>query len=213
MHARLSAGSKPSAAEEVKDAGKEKADHLKVMLEFIQPHINRLLPSIQRQIQNKVPTITFDALWYLLRPGTLAYCEFDNEWIGCVIMRVKGKSDPDVYSHRIVKWNILVWFLDYAGELVRAFTQSKPETKHVIHHFEGERDITSLKVIPRVYWDAIDGGARREQFEARGLKKVQLLKSGYKQMNYEGASLDKKGRTVCVANYRAYHAVRVLIAR
>ena len=108
-------------------------------------------------------------------------------------MRVKGKEERN--SKKIARWNILVWFLDYNANLFRGYTESGEKGKHVIHRFEGEQDVTSLKVIPREYWDSIDGGARREQFEARGMKKVKLLQSGYKQMNHKGESLEKRRRT------------------
>lgn len=193
LHAKLSDPSGSSENDEDKIAAQEQADHLKVLLDFIQPQVDRLVPPIQRRLQKKVPTITFDTLWYLLKPGTFVYCQYDKEWIGAIIMRVKGKEERS--SKKITRWNILVWFLDYNAGLFRGYTESGEKGKHVIHRFEGEQDVTSLSVIPREYWDAIDGGARRDQFEARGLKKVKLLQSGYKQMNYKGESLEKTRRT------------------
>jgi len=169
------------------------------LLDFMQPHIDRLVPPIQRRLQNKVPTITFDALWYLLKPGTLAYCQYAGEWIGCVIMRVKGKVERKSISKKIVRCNIHVWFLSFSGGLFRAYTtMGSPEfqTKHSIQRYEGEQDVTTLKVVPKEFWDAIDNGARREQFEARGWRKVKLMNPVFQQMSHKGESLEKRKRLV-----------------
>jgi hypothetical protein len=188
-----------SPSKESEPVDEEKAEHLKVLLDFVQPQIDRLVPPIERRLQNKVPTVAFDSLAYLLRPGTLAYCQFDGEWIGCVIMWVKGKKERD--STKIDRWNIHVWFLAYNSEgLFRAYTMSDPdsalETKHSIPRYEGEQNVTSLKVVPKVYWDAIDNGARREQFEARGIRKFDLLRTRFQQMSHKGESLEKEKRLV-----------------
>lgn len=151
-------------------------------------------------MQNKVPTITVDALWYLLKPGTLAYYQYTGEWIGCVIMRVKGKVNPNFGSRKIIRWNIHVWFLSFSGGLFRAYTQSDqdPElqTKHLIYQYEGEQDVTTLKVVPKEFWDAIDNGARREQFEARGARKLKLMNPAFQQLGHKGESLERKKRLV-----------------
>lgn len=92
-------------------------------------------------------------------------------------MRVKGKKDRN--STRTDRWKVLVWFLDLQGALSRGYTQTHHEaeqdTKLRIYRYEGEQDVTSLKIIPREFWDAIDNGARRAQFEARGAKKFELM--------------------------------------
>lgn len=186
-----------------KEGDKEAAEHLKVLLDFVQPQIDRIVPPIQRRLQNKVPTITFDALWYLLRPGTLAYCQFGGEWIGCVIMQVRGKKRE---SKSITRWNVHVWFLSFTNKLTRPYTfshsDSDLQTKHSISRYEGEQEITSLPVVPREYWDAIDNGARKKEFETRGARKLKLMSERFQQMNHKGEMLDK--------NKRLYHG-RVIL--
>lgn len=111
-------------------------------------------------------------------------------------MHLKQK-EANRHTHE-KKYNILVWFLDgKEGDLMRGYTCSgKDGGKHYIHQFEGEMDVTALNIIPRDYWDAVDGGARRKQFEERGLKKMQLLRSNHKQVTYKGDSLETRRRTV-----------------
>ncbi len=180
-----------SPHEEHSSDDEETAKHLKMLLDFVEPQIQRLVPPIEKRLQNKVPTIAFDALGYLLRPGTLAYCQYDGEWIGCVVMLVKAKEERG--STKIDHWNIHVWFLGYNSEgLFRAYTNSSSETKHQVYRYEGEQDVTSLKVVPKVYWDAIDNGARREQFEARGERKVMLMNARFQQMSHKGETLEKQ---------------------
>jgi hypothetical protein len=137
-----------------------------------------------------------------LQPGKFAYCLFDNTWIGCVVLRVKGKLHKNSKDRKIARWNILVWFLlgPENGKFIRGYTRTgKPntnETKHVIHRFEGEMAVTSLPIIPREYWDARDNGARRRQFEARGKKKLDILDGGPREMIFKGSSLAEEKKQV-----------------
>ncbi|KAF7886495.1 uncharacterized protein EAF01_011173 [Botrytis porri] len=171
---------------ECTEADKEKAEHLKALLDFIKPQSMKLLQPILPLLKNKVPTVSFDGLRYLLKPGTLAYYKFDNEWIGCIILRVNPEAKRK--SSKITNWNVSVWYLEWSYHAYRI------ETPFEIGSFEGERDITSLKVIPREYWDANDNNARRKKFEDRGLKKMTLLKSGHKQMDYKGKTAEEEER-------------------
>jgi hypothetical protein len=178
--------------------GEEKAEHLKLLLDFVQPQIDRIVPGIEKRLQNKVPTITFDSIWYLLKPGTMAYCQFAGEWIGCMVMLVKGKKEQN--SKSIDHWNIHSWFLTFSNGLWRAYTESDSdaalETKHTIQRFEGEKDITTLKVVPKVYWDAIDNGARRKLFEERGQRKLDLMNTRFRHMSHKGETIEKEKRLV-----------------
>ncbi|TGO60869.1 hypothetical protein BCON_0032g00650 [Botryotinia convoluta] len=171
---------------ECTEADKEKAEHLKALLDFIKPQSMKLLQPILPLLKNKVPTVSFDGLRYLLKPGTLAYYKFDNEWIGCIILRVNPEAKRK--SSKIANWSVSVWYLEWSYHAYRI------ETKFDIESFEGKRDITSLKVIPREYWDANDNNARRKKFEDRGLKKMTLLKSGHKQMDYKGKTAEEEER-------------------
>lgn len=125
------------------EADKEKAEHLKALLDFIKPQSMKPLQPILPLLKNKVPTVSFDGLRYLLKPGTLAYYKYDNEWIGCIILRVNPEAKRK--SSKIANWSGSVWYLEWSYHAYRI------ETKFDIESFEGERDITSLSVIPREY--------------------------------------------------------------
>jgi hypothetical protein len=201
LHQKLSSHGKERTSVDI-----ETVKHLEVLLDFLKPHFDRIVLPIERRLQNKVPTIDFDSLWYLLRPGILAYCQYAGEWIGCVIMGVKGQVEEN--SGKITQWNIQIWFLRFSGGLGRAFTHSSrdpysvsmrdqiPETGHYIARYEGEKDVTSLEVVPREYWDSIDNGARRERFEARGAMKMEMMNPRFQQMSHKGESIEKKKRLV-----------------
>ncbi|TGO69786.1 hypothetical protein BOTNAR_0007g00680 [Botryotinia narcissicola] len=171
---------------ECTEADKEKAEHLKALLDFIKPQSMKLLQPILPLLKNKVPTVSFDGLRYLLKPGTLAYYKYDNKWIGYIILRVNPETKRR--SSKIANWSVSVWYLEWSYHAYQI------ETKFDIESFEGERDIASLKVIPREYWDANDNNARRKKFEDRGLKKMTLLKSGHKQMEYKGKTAEEEER-------------------
>ncbi|CAG8951356.1 hypothetical protein HYFRA_00007267 [Hymenoscyphus fraxineus] len=186
-----------SSVANISDDEKAQAEHLHILLEFIRPHLERIVPPIERRLQKKVPTVTFEALWYLLKPGTLAYCQFDGHWIGCVIMHLKNKFKQG--EKKVDRLNVRVWFLDFfLNKLNRAWTRSDRDpsrkTKHAIQQFDGEENVTNLQIIPRKYWDAIDKGAKRKSFEARGLKKITMLQKGHQQMAHDGMSLEKERR-------------------
>lgn len=195
FHDYLVSKMKSEVAGEPKGPDSEQARHVRVLLDFIKPYAERTLPHIQHRLKQDVPTVTWDSIWYLLRPGTISYCLFDNERIGCVILRAKRKIKRDAK-----RWNVHVWFLDFQDKLRRGFTLSRksgqPRTKHYINFFEGERTVTSLPVFPRQYWDCRDQGKRKTLFEERGKKKLDLLRNEPKQMTYEGQSLENKRRNV-----------------
>jgi hypothetical protein len=195
LHARLVQEAEHSPEEEKENILAKQAQHLGLLLNFLEPHSKKLIPPIHRLLQNKNPTITFEGLWYLLKPGSFAYCLFDNVWIGCVIMCVKLKKTN--------KYNIHVWFLDYVGGMNRVATKSKTRervgTKHIIHYFEGQMAITALPVMPRDYWDKLDGGARRRDFEERGKLKVDLFTCQPKQMHYEGVAFKNPDKVCRIA--------------
>jgi hypothetical protein len=190
--------SKPDAA-----ALTKKITHLDLLMQYFESTQAHSISTFKSRLVGPNPTITFQSIWYALRPGSFAYCQFDNEWIGCVILRVKGKKQKN--DPAIVKWNILVWFLlaPQKGKFLRGYTRSKGSevnpTKHVIQHFEGERPVTSLPVIPREYWDARDNGARRQQFEARGKKKLELMEARPKEMKHSGTSIEHDKKEVRMA--------------
>jgi hypothetical protein len=196
MYSRLIADNKGGETE-------DKCNHLRVLLDFLKPVAEQVIGPAERRLQKREPTVTFDTIWYLLRPGYFAYFIFDDQWIGGVIQSVKGKPEKGNRSdNTIIKWNVRLWFLAYTDRYFqRVFT------KVCIKKFDGEQAVTSLKVILREHWDRTDGGARREQFEKRGGWKYNVLRKGHKHLHYDGETLDSERIKVGIA---ALWSIRLL---
>lgn len=118
----------------------------------------------------------FNKLWLLLHPGMTVYVKDNNskEVSAYVISYVVG--DP---SSLRPAWQtglpflVRLWRLSFDGRHV-----TRQMCSAAIDYFEGERDITSLKVFPCEYLDKADGGETRRKLEGRGRAWYQLLRGG-----------------------------------
>lgn len=138
---------------------------------------------------HKPPLATFPMLWLLLKPGATVYAEVKGKLWACVIESVI--VDPSV-AKRFERWksyHVNLWFLDFNGQYLGRRSQSV-----TIPEFEGEREITSLSIIPSEYLDKEDRGALRKRLENRGKKFYSLLSGA--QMHYSGDSLGSRRRRV-----------------
>ncbi|KAK2603342.1 hypothetical protein N8I77_009806 [Diaporthe amygdali] len=93
---------------------------------------------------------TFGKLWLLFYPG--------------ITVPSYGNGMP---------YFVHMWRLDYDGRFVNRQMYSV-----AINYFEGERDITALKVFPCEYLDRSDGGKTRRKLEEQGRRWYQLLRGG-----------------------------------
>ncbi|KAF2141541.1 uncharacterized protein K452DRAFT_308644 [Aplosporella prunicola CBS 121167] len=162
-------------------------EHLKVLLDFIEPHVERTVLPARRRLKKEEATTTYDDLWYLLRPGALAYAQHDDTWIGCVIKSVSYSEENEDEKKATAK----VWFLDHTWSSSRI---SRSKTEIEIPYFEGEKVVSTLNVYPREYLDRVDGGKRREAFIARGEKARDIAYAGHSYRFYDGRDMseDKK---------------------
>lgn len=158
-----------------------KFDHLKIMLDFIEPHIERSVLPAHRRLKKDSPTTTFADIWYLLRPGTLAYAKNDGMWIGCVIESVTLIQDDPVEQ-----FSVKAWVLDNGYNQARIYRATFDTS---IASFEGEREVVDLDVYPREYFDQIDDGERREQFVNRGKRVADITWNGSAYQHYDGHTM------------------------
>jgi len=186
FHNRL-ALDKGTTEDEIDEAA-TKYDHLKVLLDYLEPHIERTVLPAHRRLKKETPTTTFADIWYLLRPGALAYAKHDDTWIGCVIEQ--ATLDENNGDNNGSKWSARVWLLDHSWSEAR-ICRSTIDIE--IEHFDGEKEVTELNVFPREYFDRTDEGARRKQFEARGRKAADVVWQGFSYQHYDGRAMtDKK---------------------
>lgn len=161
-----------------------KFEHLKILLDFIEPHIERSVLPAHRRLKKDTPTTTFADIWYLLRPGALAYAKNDGTWIGCVI-----ESVTFVDGESVPQWSVRAWVLDNAWNEARIYRATFDTT---IYSFEGEKEVVDLKVFPREYFDQTDGGERREHFESRGKRVADITWNGSAYQRYDGHTMSQK---------------------
>lgn len=191
------------------ESSKKLKKHIEVLLEFIGP-FEKKLKLARTRLEKKAPTIYFDDVWWILRPGSLAYFLHEDKWIGCVIMSVKWKQKNNSY-----KWNIWVWFLDEIWVESGTCKLERFFKKIYIHTFEGERAVNDLPIVPQSFHDKTDNGERLAQIEARSEKRLNILKQRNMQVLHSGRTLDKiddgRGSEKGGRNVRPCNSMTILI--
>ncbi|KAA8635553.1 hypothetical protein SMACR_09201 [Sordaria macrospora] len=132
---------------------------------------------------------TYEMLWLLYKPGTTVYVESRGRLSAFVISIVEyhEKDQLNREKPRLAGFTIQMWNLDYDGTFV-----GRHATEEYIPPFEGEREITSLHIIPCEYKDKEDGGETREGLITDGKMWYELLRGG--QVFYSGHLLDDRKR-------------------
>ncbi|KAK0637655.1 ATPase family AAA domain-containing protein 3 [Lasiodiplodia hormozganensis] len=164
-------------------------EHLQILLDFLDPHVEKTVLPARRRLKKDEATVTFDDLWYLMRPGSLAYAKYEDIWLGVMIK--EAESLPADSEGAPPKWKITGWCMDNSW-----YTRcvGYAEVSVDIPFFEGEKHVTSLPIYPREFYDKTDANARREKFEARGRKMRDILWHGHAYVTYEGDCMDEKKR-------------------
>ncbi|KAK0618657.1 hypothetical protein DIS24_g11657 [Lasiodiplodia hormozganensis] len=166
-----------------------KCEHLQILLDFLNPYVEKTVLPARRRLQKDVATVTFDDLWYLMRPGSLAYAKYEDIWLGVMIKEAESiaADSGDAPS----KWKITGWLIDNSWS---THTVGYAEVRIDIPYFEGEKHVTTLPIFPREHHDKTDANARRDKFEARGRKMRDILWHGCAYVTYEGECMDEKKR-------------------
>ena len=159
--------------------------HLQVLLEVLQPTIERRLRPLQDKLLKNDLIVTFDTIPFLFRSGIDIYVRsrFNDLTQGEVLMsiRLETQSEADKRDRK-PGYKVECFTLESNGSKVTRNT----ENYIYINYFEGEKDILSLEAYPSELWDARDGGARRREYEEAGKKHCELLRAGHKYMRYSG---------------------------
>ncbi|KAH8196619.1 hypothetical protein TruAng_009213 [Truncatella angustata] len=160
--------------------------HLQVLLDFIGPKYQELCSGPIKRLSQALPTIHFSDIWYLMKPGSMAYARWEDQWIGCVI-ESSTRIPPNLFESTQEKWEITIWFLraSWSSDIVGCATM-----KMTIDNFDGEKHIYHLPIIPREIHDRSDSNARRILLEERGLKVCEFLQGNSRHLGYKGECLD-----------------------
>jgi hypothetical protein len=161
-------------------------EHMKLLYNFLKPQYdNRIKPCLDG-LSQPVPKIAFDMIWYLFRPGLDVYAQSDDMISVCVVREVKSNLDLTHWLSSTTPsyWEVDAWHLVTNGTKI-----ARTKVVHQIHSYSGLRDVTSLPICPVSYWDAADGGARRQQILRRSELYVRALKAGNMLVGYDGPDL------------------------
>ncbi|KAI8624701.1 hypothetical protein F5Y19DRAFT_452880 [Xylariaceae sp. FL1651] len=173
-------------------------EHVQVLLEFLRPRYQQYyIPATKRYLSVQ-PTVTFDDVWVLMKPGSLAYAHWDGQTIGCVI----GKSIhlPPIPSRDIPEqWSIQFWFLQvhWHSDQIGCTTLYA-----AVDRFDGEEPVTSLPIYPAEFLDANDQERTKQRFIERGRKVCDILWGESMYMEYDGE---------CMDNFRQSYTGRIIV--
>ena len=172
------------------------AYHLEVLLDFLEPYVSSTLEPIKKRLELSEPVVTFDTMWYLFRPGIDVYynSSISNMTHAYVMTVLRPETDEEAAKHHQKPgWIVAGFNLESDGVRI---TRNEDDGNMRIPHFEGEQEVTSLKVFPCEYWDRKDGGSRRRDYIVAGKKIVQLLRRRKAFMRYSGNPLSRRRMTV-----------------
>lgn len=162
------------------------------------------LRSAKARLSKDVPTVTYDDLWYLYKPGDDIYLDrFDYGVLGartaCVLVSTEygapdnkpvdglgtiGKSVQQVF--RIHTW----------GSECNSTTASRHLFRCTLEEYKGEKEVKSLGSYPSRFQDSEDGGTFRQRLETRGEHYYKLVRTPPKQMWHDGSLYSKSMQQV-----------------
>lgn len=168
-------------------------DCLEILLNFVRPKFQQWCEPAQKRLLQAIPTVSFDELWFLMRPGSMAYTNRGGHWIGCAIVESSMERSPEDQSGSIddpLRWSVKI-------SLLRA-SHVSPRLDHVlsvvdIYKFDGQKLVTSLPVFPREFHDKTDAGGRRALFEERGDRISKIVRAGSHYGGHCGYCLNDEG--------------------
>ncbi|GKZ57903.1 hypothetical protein AnigIFM63309_004159 [Aspergillus niger] len=156
----------------------KKCLHLNVLLHFLDPIVQRVASSADKRLLKETPTVIFEDIWYLLKPGTLSYFLNDDIWLGGIIESVQYREKTDDVEEA---WMVSVVFQDSS---FHQHVVGRAPRQISIEAFDGEKVVTTLPVFPCQFHDSQDNGTRRAAFQRRGGLVRDIIWSGYKYMKY-----------------------------
>lgn len=187
---------------ELREYGEECGDadtayHISVLLKYLEDNLGDKILEEDTRYQKATPVATFEMLWMLYKPGMDVYAELDEQRGGFVVQSTQPVTEDRVYGMPM-PLKIMMWYLNYDGIKV-----GRTSHEVIIAPFEGEREITSLKVIPAEFLDKDPSLSPRKRLEDRGEKFYGMLLG--KQMDYNGFSMPVEKQP------KRYHSGRVIV--
>lgn len=154
----------------------ESRAQLDMLLDWIRARFEDEIAAYERCLYSDLKPISYDKLWILFPPGTMAYMKVNNE---DRVFRVSSSWYGDDEDDGESRLNFSLTFIDYDGD--RLGTRY---STGAIHKYAGSRPLSELAIMPL---DLVNGAdEKRERLLARGRKFESLV--GQHFMQYEGVA-------------------------
>ncbi|KAM5447246.1 hypothetical protein MaudCBS49596_006008 [Microsporum audouinii] len=187
MH-ELKAQSKTEKKKKNRKRTATKAAHLKILVKYLDKDYAETKNALYPLLDNN--TITYDLLWALFKPNTIAYTQTYGTPDEPRAFKIEYASKESSFM-RGQWYSIEGRYLEYDGKSFGMGTMSAE-----VDHFKGPRKISSLACYPLKYHR--DPEALREQLIERGKKFVALQGMNYRF--HKGMAFVKRKRSVIKVN-------------
>ncbi|KAJ5691938.1 hypothetical protein N7462_001361 [Penicillium macrosclerotiorum] len=158
--------------------------HIQNLLDFLRPIRENKILDCERNLAESTPRVTFDMIWYLLKPGMDVYVHIDGSIQAAVLTDVKrgGEDWSSVWKPENDNWWLIeLWRLETDGLRI-----ARRSTSANIVAYAGLREVINLAVCPVSIWDAHDGGERRREILRRNGTFFKALCQGNLLVDYNG---------------------------
>ena len=168
--------------------------HLTSLLNYLKKYMRPRINSVLKKLQNPRPSIAFDDLCLLYKPGSDVYLTstlIPDMELGYVVMKTQLEPMEPSSPNSEMNFVLFVWYLEADGRFLGRewFTIAIPP-------YHGERQVTSLPAYPCRYLDNEDGGKTRQAIIDRGRKVYQIYRGMPKQMWYDGLPYSQQKQLV-----------------
>lgn len=171
--------------------------HISVLQKYLEDNLGDKILEEDQRYTRTTPVATFEMLWMLFKPGMDVYTQIDEQRGGFVVQSCNPFVDNLKYG-QIAPLKVKMFYLDFDGRMV-----GRRSHEVIITPFDGEREITSLKVFPAKFIDSNPDISPRKKLEDRGEKFYSMLMG--KQMDYKGFSM------VAEKKPKRFHEGRVVV--
>lgn len=177
------------------DGDSTEFEYVRLLLDFLRPRYQQHFVPVKQRSLEAMPTVKFDDLWVVMKPGSLACVDWYGHKIGCVVgksIRLPPKPSLDLPE----RWSIDFWFLQvcWPSDQIECATGTA-----VVHYFDGESPITSLPIHLVEYLDTTEQDRMKQRFTDRGRKVCDILWGESMYMEYDGECMDHSRQRVSIA--------------
>ncbi|KAI0976821.1 hypothetical protein F4678DRAFT_468930 [Xylaria arbuscula] len=152
--------------------------HIDLLVGFLEQTYGRQIREEGIRHSRKIPTVTYEWLWLLLRPGEVIYTQHDSAWSPFVISRASKKIAPN--EDGLCSYSIDCWNYMYQNKKLRRRMHT-----FEINPFSGEEAIRNLTVIPAQFFTGEDKNMSPSAATAEQVRLGKAVWELYKKPSYK----------------------------